>query len=83
MPTTWTLTPEGHNWVEDYDNDYERNIELKGIPSRNYNILSPLVSGPKEVSEIDFTINTYEKIPATTLRRKLKELESKGLIEKW
>ena len=82
-PTIWGLTDKGREWVEDYDSDYERNTELKGIPSRNYYILSDLMSQPHEVSEIDFSIPAYSRIPATTMRRKLKELERKGLIEKW
>ena len=82
-PVIWHLTDKGHAWVDDYDDDYEANTSLKGIPSRNYYILSDLASDNHEVSEIDFSIPSYSKIPATTLRRKLKELESKGLIEKW
>ncbi len=83
MPDTWALTPKGHSFVEDYDENYDRETELKGLPSRNYFILDSLVAGPKEISEIDFSIPVYTKIPATTLRQKLRELESKNFIEKW
>ncbi len=83
MPTSYILTEKGQTFVADYDTEYERNTELTGMPSRNYSILSNLVAGPKEISEIDFGIPSYTKIPATTLRRKLKEFESQGYIEKW
>lgn len=83
MPTVWSLTPKGHKFVQDYDEDYDRETELTGLPSRNYYILDSLVSGPHEISEIDFSIPIYTKIPTTTLRRKLRELESKDFIEKF
>ena len=81
MPVTWSLTSKGHQYVEECD--CEGYTELKGMPSRNLYILDSLIAGPKEVSEIDFSIPAYSQIPATTLKRKLKELESKGFIEKW
>ena len=83
MPITWALTGKGHKFVADYDEDYDKETELIGLPSRNYYILSSLSTGPHEISEIDFSIPVYSKIPATTLRRKLKELESKRFIEKF